>query len=125
MLEIEQGGVGLGSIVKTTDSDVKVIWEKTNRLSGMKSATASEWVWHGFIEGDVNDYDVYIFQSDGETLQASHLGIGLVTEYTYTNSQNSTDFGGSPSDHFWIGIVPVVYGVGHVEDMEKQEVIRI
>jgi hypothetical protein len=125
MLEIEQGGIGLGNIVRTTDSDVKVIWEKTNRLSGMKAQTLGEWEWHGFVEGDVDDYDIIIFQSDGVTIQASHLGIGLVTSYTYTNTQNSTDFGGSPSDHFWIGVRPVIRGVGYVPDMEKQEVIRI
>ena len=127
-LQIEDSVRGeLGTRTKTNDSDVKVIWEYTNRNSGMGEAALDTWEWQGWMAGDVDDYDVIIYQSDGVTVQAEHLGIGLIDEYTYTNIQNTTDFG-TPSDHFWIGIRPVVTGRGvgrEGYEIMKQEVERI
>jgi len=128
-LEIEDSTRGpLGSRNKTTDSDVKVIWEYTNRNSGMGESTLEAWEWQGWQAGDVDDYDVIVYQSDGETIQAEHLGIGLVDNYTYLNATNIADFGGGGSSHFWLGVRPVVTGRGPgrgVPDIMKQEVIRV
>lgn len=128
-LQIEDSSRGeLGHRTITSDLDVKVIWEYTNRNDGMGKATLSAWEWQGWQAGDVDNYDVIIYQSDGVTVQAEHLGIGLVDNYTYTNTDNTTDFGGVPSDHFWIGIRPVVTGRGPGRegfDIVKQEIVRI
>ena len=118
----------LGSRNITSDADVKVVWEYTNRNSGMGEATLSAWEWQGWQAGDVDDYDIIIYQSDGTTVQAEHLGIGLTDEYTYDVATNTADFGGVPSDHFWIGVRPVVTGRGVGREgfeIVKQEVVRI
>ena len=127
-LEIYSGGKGQGSKIRVADSDIAVRWEKTNRNDGMGRATLDAWEWQSFVDGDVDDYDIIVYQSDGVTVQAEHLGVGLVTTYTYTNAENTTDFGGSPSDHFWLGVRPVVTGRGPVRgvpDIDKQEIIRV
>jgi len=119
---------GLGRRTKTTDLDVEVVWEYTNRNDGMGKATLDAWEWHGWQPGDVDDYDVIVYQSDGVTVQAEHLGIGLVDNYTYTDAINAADFGGVASNDFWLGIRPVVTGRGPgrgVFDIRKQRVIRV
>lgn len=128
-VQIEDSSLGeLGERTKTGDSDVKIIWEYTNRNSGMGTGPLDTWEWQGWQAGDVDDYDIIILQSDGETVQAEHLGIGVVDEYTYTDAQNAIDFGGVASDHFFVGVRPVVTGRGVGRegfDLETQEVERV
>jgi hypothetical protein len=125
-LELVESSTGLGSRVKTTESDVVVQWDDTNRVGGMNRTAFSEWVYGGYIAGDVDNYDVIIYDSDGTTEITTHSDIGDVNTYTYTDTQNATDFGGTASDHFWIGVVPTNPrgDVSNVAIM-KQEVYRV
>lgn len=127
--QIEDSARGkLGSRTKTEDSDVKIVWQHTNRNDGIGKATLNVWEWNGFQMGDVDDYDIIVYESDGVTVKTEHLSIGLVDNYTYTNVQNTTDFGGVPSDDFWLGIRPVVTGRGPGRegfDIEKVHIERV
>jgi len=128
-LQIEDSTRGiLGRRTKTADLDVKVVWEYTNRNSGMGAAALDAWEWQGWQPGDVDDYDIIIYDSDGTTIIAEHLGIGLVDNYTYTDAQNAIDFGGLASNHYWLGVRPVVTGRGPGRegfDIIKQEIERV
>ena len=94
----------------------------------MGESALDAWEWQGWKAGDVDDYDIIIYQSDGVTVQAEHLGEGLVDNYTYTNAQNITDFGGGGTNDYWVGVRPVVTGVGVGRDgfeIIKQHVERV
>jgi hypothetical protein len=125
-LELVEGGIGLGGAEYTVNSDVIIQWEKTNRNSGPGSKAYGTWEYNDFEDGDVDDHDIIVYEADGVSVRATHPSIGNVQTYTYTNAQNSTDFGGSPSDHFWLGVRPVVTGRGrYALDITKKEIYRV
>jgi len=109
------------SLDTIASSDVTVKWKETARLGGWSSkAFITGWEWNDFYTGDVNDYNILIYDSSLNHIATHNLG-NVLTEYEYTKSQNETDFGSLTKD-FYIGVQPLNDNGGLPNDIVKQHV---
>jgi len=115
-LELEEGGIKLGSIETTTLADPKIIWIDTNSMGGICRAGFNEWLLTGvFIEDNIIGNNILVYDKT-LVLKATH-SIGDVFEYTYLIADRITDLGGDTE--FWLGVQPK-NEFGSVDDVVKK-----
>jgi len=105
-----------GSLYTVDTSDVTIKWRDTYRLGGIDRMSWGSWQYNSFVDGDVDDYEVIVY-NNAKAFVVTHVLGSAVTEYEYTKEQNNTDFG-SLTTEFYLGVKPLNSNEG-VDDIDK------
>lgn len=117
-------GVNYLGVARTWDGNTPDLrWVETCRYGGWASrAWSSGWLWNDFTTGDVENYEIIVYNSALGFI-ATHDLSGVVTQYQYTKAQNITDFG-TFTTNFYLGVRPL-NARGGVPDIFKKEILLV